>query len=104
MNRLIITGTLTELAPLRATPAGVPVLEFQLAHDEEVIEAGAPRRVQCGISVIALAEVASMFKSMTLGSMLEVEGFIAAARKGSSLIRLHATRIRFVETDPLSNS
>jgi primosomal replication protein N len=104
LNRLVITGSLVELAPLRATPAGVPVLEFQLAHDEEVIEAGVPRRVQCDISVVALAEVASMYKSMPLGSMLEVEGFIAAARKGSSRIRLHATHIRFVETDPLSNS
>jgi len=104
LNHLVISGSLVELSPLRSTPAGVPVLEFQLFHDDEVVEAGVPRRVQCCISVVAIGEVARMFKDMPLGIQIEVEGFMAAFRKGSSRLRLHATRIRFVEADPQSNS
>lgn len=99
MNRLIITGELIEQSPLRTTPAGVPVLEFKLAHDGQSDEAGVTRRIQFDISVVALAELASMYQSLRLGSLLEVEGFIAAARKGSPRFRLHAANIRIVDPD-----
>jgi len=104
LNRLVITGELLELSPIRTTPAGIPVLEFRLFHDGETVEAGTPRRIQCDISVVAMAELAGMYKSLKLGSMLEVEGFIAPARKGSPRLRLHATHIRLVDTDQTLNS
>lgn len=104
LNHLVITGELLELSPVRTTPAGVPVLEFRLFHDGEVVEAGSPRKVQCDIPVVAMAELVSMYKFLRLGSVLEVEGFIAPARKGSPRLRLHAAHIRIVETDPTLNS
>lgn len=80
------------------------MLEFTLAHDDEVVEAGVARRVQCDVPVVALAELASMYQSMKLGSLLEVEGFIAPARKGSPRFRLHAAHIRIVDSDQKLNS
>jgi len=32
-NRIEISGVVTELQSLRYTPAGVPVVEFRLAHE-----------------------------------------------------------------------
>lgn len=80
---------LQELTPLRHTPAGVPVIEMQLAHESEVREAGRMRRVEMQISAVALGEMALMLVDTPLGAALSVEGFLAPLRKGSAKLVLH---------------
>jgi len=60
VNRLEVQGQVAELSPVRYTPSGVPVLEFLLAHESEVIEAGQPRRIMFSITVVAMADLAQM--------------------------------------------
>ncbi len=93
MNRLEVQGQIAELFPLRYTPSGVPVLEFLLSHESEVIEAGQPRRVTLGITVVAMADLAQMTHTISLGRSVNVQGFLAPVRKDSQKFRLHAQRI-----------
>lgn len=89
MNRVLLTATVVELHPLRYTPAGVPALELGLEHESEVQEAGQPRRVTFLVRAIALGDNAHLLADSPLGCQLQLEGFLAAARKGSSRLVLH---------------
>ena len=89
MNRVSLTASVVELQPLRYTPAGVPALELMLEHESEVQEAGQARRVVFQARAIALGDNAHFLADTPLGASLEVEGFLAAARKGSSRLVLH---------------
>lgn len=89
MNQLALTATVTEIKPLRYTPAGVPALEMQLEHESEVQQAGMPRRISLAVQAVALGDVALMLTDTPLGASLEIEGFIAPTRKGSSKLVVH---------------
>ena len=89
MNRILLTATVVEIQPLRYTPAGVPALELVLEHESQVYEAGQQRRVNFQARAIALGDVARLLVDTPLGAMLELEGFLAASRMGSSRLILH---------------
>jgi len=89
VNRVLLTASVVELQPLRYTPAGVAALELMLEHESEVLEAGQARRVMFQTRAIALGETAHLLADVPLGARLELEGFLAAARKGSSRLVLH---------------
>lgn len=94
MNRLDIQGRVTEISPLRYTPAGVAVLEIQVEHESEVIEAGQPRRLMFSVPVILMGDLARMYAGITLGTGLQLRGFMAPARKDSPRFRLHAQQVK----------
>ncbi len=94
MNHVVLTGELVEASTLRYTPAGLAVLELKLAHDEMIEQSGAPRSIQFEIAVFLLGDMALMWRKAKLGQLLEVEGFLAAARKNSPRLVLHATQVR----------
>jgi primosomal replication protein N len=89
VNRVHLTASVVELQALRYTPAGVPALELMLEHDSEVQEAGQLRRVAFQTRAIALGDTAHLLADLPLGCSLEIEGFLAAARMGSSRLVLH---------------
>lgn len=89
MNRILLTASVVELQPLRYTPAGVPALELMLEHESEVQEAGQARRAVFQARAIALGNTAHQLADTPLGARLELEGFLAAARMGSSRLVLH---------------
>lgn len=89
MNRVDLVATVLEITPLRYTPAGVPAIEMQLSHQSDVLEAGAPRRVDLTLSAVALGDIARMLAATSLGTRLSVQGFLAPARKGSGKLVLH---------------
>ncbi|WP_397476333.1 primosomal replication protein N [Pusillimonas sp.] len=89
MNQLTLTATVLELKPLRYTPAGLPALEMQLEHESEVQQAGMPRRVSMVVQAVALGDIALLLADTPLGASLEIEGFIAPTRKGSSKLVVH---------------
>ncbi|MEI2417754.1 primosomal replication protein N [Orrella sp. JC864] len=94
MNRLALSAQVLECGPLRHTPAGVPVLEMQLAHASEVMEAGLPRRVELTLAAVALGDQARMLADTPLGAFLQVEGFLAPVRKSASRVVLHIQQAR----------
>lgn len=81
---------------MRYTPAGVPVVEMQLEHSSEVIEAGRPRRIEMVLPALALGDLARMLAQTPLGTVLQLQGFLAPTRKGSSRLRLHLQQAKTV--------
>ncbi|MFJ1302991.1 primosomal replication protein N [Bordetella genomosp. 5] len=106
MNKLVLNARVLECDPLRHTPAGLPALEMLLGHESEVIEAGHPRRVELTITAVALGDIATLMANIPLGTELQVEGFLAPARKDSVKVKLHLQLARrlsgSVGRDPLT--
>lgn len=99
MNRVELSGRVLECEPLRHTPAGLPVLEMVLEHASEVVEAGMPRRVELTLAAVALGDLARMLEGTALGSLLQVQGFLAPTRKGSSRMKLHMQQAHRIGPD-----
>jgi primosomal replication protein N len=104
VNRIEISGVLTELQSLRYTPAGVPVVEFRLAHESQRAEAGATRKVHAEIDAVAFEAQARLLAAGTggnapgaLGRPMKVEGFLCAKNRRSRKPVLHVTNIEFME-------
>ena len=87
----------TELQSLRYTPAGIPVVEFRLAHASERAEAGAQRTVRAEIDAVAFEAQARLLAGGTLGRLLKAEGFLCARNRRSKKPVLHVTNIEFME-------
>ena len=56
VNAVTLAGTLAQVEPLRHTPAGLPLLQFRLAHKSVQSEAGFKRQVECEVSCVVLGE------------------------------------------------
>jgi primosomal replication protein N len=97
VNRLEITGVITEAKALRHTPAGVPVLEFRLRHDSERVEAAARRKVSAEVEAVAFEAQARLLAAGALGRQLKAEGFLCAKSRRSRKPVLHVTNIEFLE-------
>ncbi len=97
MNRLVIEGSITEIAALRHTPAGVPVMNFTIAHASEQIEAGVPRKVECELQVVALGQSAILMQDARPGEGVSLTGFLAAKGNKSRQPVLHIEHIDFLE-------
>ncbi|HBI84043.1 primosomal replication protein N [Orrella sp. NBD-18] len=94
MNRLDVLGQVSELSPVRYTPAGIPVLEFLISHQSEVTEAGHPRQLAFVLPVLAMGDLVRMAVTMGLGQTVRIQGFLAPVRKDSPRFRLHAQQIQ----------
>ncbi|MFC5300971.1 primosomal replication protein N [Azospira restricta] len=97
LNRVELTGDLTERLALRYTPAGVPVTECRIRHESEQVEAGMPRRVECEIPAIGLGDAAKWLQAATTGSAVRVTGFLAAKSRNSKQLVLHIEQLEFLE-------
>jgi len=96
-NRVELSGRLLERGALRHTPAGLAALEFRLAHESELEEAGVKRKVEAEIGAVAFEAQARLVAARPLGSAVNVEGFLSAKTKRSKRLMLHVTNIEFVE-------
>jgi primosomal replication protein N len=90
VNRFVLTATLAERRALRYTPAGLPVLDFELKHESELSEAGQPRKVLMQLRSMAIGEITQRLSAVDLGSAGTFAGFLAMARNGRGL-RFHVT-------------
>lgn len=97
VNRTELTGTLLERGTLRYTPAGIPAIEFRIAHQSEQCEAAVSRRVECEIACVALGPTALLLKEASPGSTVTVNGFLAARSLKQKTPVLHVTHIEFAE-------
>jgi primosomal replication protein N len=98
-NRVELTGRIAALGALRHTPAGVPVIEFGIRHESEVLEAGTKRKVSADIEAIAFETQARVVAGTALDRPVRVAGFLAAKSRRSRKLVLHVTQIEFVEGD-----
>jgi primosomal replication protein N len=92
INAVALSGELKDIEPLRHTPAGIPLLNFRLAHKSQQVEAGYKRQVDCELNGIAIGEVALVMSRMRAGSTVDVEGFLNRKNRMSAQIILHVTK------------
>lgn len=92
MNRLVLAARLVERRALRYTPAGLPVLDFELKHESELSEDGQVRKVSMQIRSVAIGQIAQPVAAMELGSTGHFAGFLAAARNGRGVL-FHVTAL-----------
>jgi primosomal replication protein N len=88
-----------ELGVLRYTPAGVPAVEFRIAHASEQEEAGGRRKVEAELGAIAFAAQARLLAQAQLNAQIRLQGFLAAKSRRSRRPVLHVTNIEFLEGD-----
>ena len=92
-----LTGTVAAVEPLRYTPAGLPLLEFKLAHKSVQVEGGFKRQVECEVNCVALAEPATELSRTRPGAEIRVTGFLNRKNKMSAQLVLHATETEILK-------
>ena len=91
-NAVSLAGTLAEIETLRHTPAGLPLLQFRLAHKSLKVEAGFKRQVECEVACVAMGEAATRLSKLKAGAEVKVTGFLNRKNRMSVQLVLHATR------------
>lgn len=92
MNRLVLTATLVQRSALRFTPAGLPALDLQLAHESTVSEDGQPRKVSLEMRAVAIGAITQPLAALALGEAADFGGFVSGARNGRGLV-FHVTAL-----------
>ena len=95
-NQLVIAGEVVQIAELRYTPAGIPLLSFTLQHISEKTEAGMQRRVECAVPVIAMGSIAEQHKHLKEGTKARAVGFLAKRSMKSTQLVLHITTLEII--------
>ena len=96
-NRLVLAGEVTEVAGLRYTPAGIPLLAFSLKHASQQNEAGMKRLVECEVPAVAMAQLAEQARELKPGSRARVAGFLARKSLNSRQLILHINALEIIE-------
>ena len=94
LNRLELNGAVTKVAELRYTPAGIPVLSFDLNHLSEQVEAGMKRKVECVVPAMVVGPLAMGAQEMEEGSQVSVTGFLAKRSLKSAQLVLHVQTLK----------
>ena len=102
-NAVTLTGMLAEAEPLRHTPAGLPLLQFRLAHRSVQVEAGFRRQVECEVTCIAMGEAATALSRVKSGAGVRATGFLNRKNRMSAQLVLHATQTEILEDDNHGN-
>jgi primosomal replication protein N len=94
VNKLAISGEVTQLEELRYTPAGLPLLSFVIRHISEDVEAGMKRKVECEVNAVAIGNLAT--SDIQLGTKLKALGFLAKRSAKSTQLVLHIKNIELI--------
>ncbi len=97
VNAVDLTGRLTEIEPLRHTPAGIPLLNFRLSHTSMQLEAGYKRQVECEVRGVALGVPATEMARLKTGDEVQVTGFFDRKNRMSAQLVLHAIRTELLK-------
>ncbi|MFZ3040329.1 MAG: primosomal replication protein N [Thiobacillus sp.] len=74
MNRLVISGTLIQVDPVRYSPAGVPIAEAVILHRSSQTVATQARQVECELTVQASGTLATQLAQLATGAQVKLEG------------------------------
>jgi primosomal replication protein N len=94
LNKLVLSGAVMAIEPLRYTPAGLPLLSFVLQHASEVTEAGLKRKVECEINAVMIGDLANT--AIQLGCQIKVAGFLAKRSAKSTQLVIHIQNIALI--------
>ena len=96
MNKLVLSGEVVQIEPLRYTPAGLPLLSFAVRHASEQMEAGIKRKVECEMAVVAIGDIAKQAQGIKLASQVKLAGFIARRSLKSTQLVLHLNALEII--------
>lgn len=85
-NRLVLSASIHERAPLRFTPSGIAALDLRLQHDSQQVEAGSPRKVQACLKAVAFGDLAHKLARQAPESCWRFQGFLATPRNSRSVV------------------
>jgi Primosomal replication protein N len=74
VNRLVISGALIQVDPLRYSPAGVPIAEAVVLHRSSQTVATQVRQVECELTVQASGALAGQLAQLNAGTQVKLEG------------------------------
>lgn len=93
MNRLVISGALIQVDPLRYSPAGVPIAEAVIQHRSSQAVAGQPRQLECELTVQASGSLAGQLAQLATGTQIKLEGALNRRSVNSRQLILILNRI-----------
>lgn len=96
-NAVALSGEIAAIETLRRTPAGIPLINFKLAHKSRQIEAGFKRQVECEMSAVAMGDAALMVSRLKTGQAVRIEGFLNRKNRMSTQLILHVTNTVLIE-------
>jgi primosomal replication protein N len=99
VNAVTLDARLASRGFLRFTPAGLPALDFALAHESVQMEAGAERQVACELAGVALGPVARKLAEAAPGAHIRCSGFLARRYRTGSSVALHVNAFEFTHTE-----
>jgi primosomal replication protein N len=86
VNRAVLLARISEVGPLRYTPAGLPAFDLSLEHESELEEAGQQRKVKARVRAVAFGAVAERIARQPVGSQWQFTGFLATPGNGQRLV------------------
>ena len=95
MNKLLLQAQVVHIAPLRYTPAGIPLLSVVLQHVSEQIEAGMKRKVECEVNAVILGDLTKM--NLQIGTHIQAAGFLAKRSLKSTQLVMHINQIEVLK-------
>ncbi len=97
VNAVALSGNLAAIEPLRRTPAGIPLINFRLAHRSRQLEAGFKRQVECEMNGVAVGDTALAISRMQAGQAVRIEGFLNRKNRMSAQLILHVTKAELLK-------
>jgi primosomal replication protein N len=97
VNQMTLDARLASRGDLRFTPAGVPALDFQLAHESMQNEGDGERRVACELAAVALGPLAKDLAAVAVGAQLRCRGFLARRYRTGVSVALHVNEFELME-------
>ena len=99
VNAVALSGEIAEIEPLRHTPAGIPLLNFKLAHKSLQIEARYKRQVECTMNGVAVGDMAVEMSRFVAGQQVQVTGFLNRKNRMSAQLILHVTQVQSLKDE-----
>jgi primosomal replication protein N len=93
VNRLVISGALIQIDPLRYSPAGVPIAEAVILHRSSQAVAAQARQVECELTVQASGPLAARLAQLEAGTQVKLEGALNRRSVNSRQLILILNRI-----------
>jgi len=95
VNHFSLTACIVEIASVRYSPSGLPVVECRLEHESELEEAGVLRKVKLLIKAKAVGMLAEKIAMQTLNTPMLFSGFLANGSHPKTVV-FHIHSFQFV--------
>jgi len=93
VNRLVISGALIQVDPLRYSPAGVPIAEAVILHRSSQTVAAQIRQMEYELTVQASGTLAAQLAQLAIGTQVALEGALNRRSVNSRQLILILNRI-----------